>query len=126
MAVGRACRQGAARVPVVGTIGKSRNVHYGVGYSGNGVGPSHLIGRTLASLALRAADEFATSPLVGEPPSYLPVEPLRSVGARAVRAAVKRCEDREEQGLRPDWPSRQLRKGLGVSVPRGIRLHRGR
>lgn len=112
--------------PWVGTIGKHRNIHYGVGYSGNGVGPSHLIGRTLASVALDATDEFASSPLVSEPPSYMPVEPLRSVGARTVRAAVKRCEDREEQGLQPDWLSRQLRKGLGVSVPKGIRLHRER
>ncbi len=109
--------------PWVGTIGKHRNVHYGVGYSGNGVGPSHLIGRILASVALGAGDEYASSPLASEPPSYLPMEPLRSMGARTVRAAVKRCEDREEQGLDPDWLSRQLRKGLGVSVPKGVRLH---
>jgi hypothetical protein len=54
------------------------------------------------------------------------VAPLPSIAAHTVRAAVKRCEDREEQGLQPDWLSRQLRKGLGVSVPKGIRLHRER
>lgn len=111
--------------PWVGSLGRHGNIHYGVGYSGNGVGPSHLVGCILASLALGSSDDYSSSPLVGEPPTYLPMEPLRFVGARAVRMAVKRCEDREEMGIQPDWVSRQLRKGLGVSVPKGITLRRG-
>jgi len=108
--------------PWVGQIGRHGNVHYAAGYSGNGVGPSHFVGRTLASLALGLDDEYAASPLVSEPPTYLPPEPLRYVGARAVRGAVKRCEDREELGLEPGQVSGRLRKATRLSLPKGIVL----
>jgi glycine/D-amino acid oxidase-like deaminating enzyme len=111
-------------VPWVGTLGRHRNIHYGLGYSGNGVAASNLVGRTLASLALDLRDDYAESPLVSEPPSYLPPEPFRSIGARAVRSAIERCEVLEDQGRRPDLVSRTLRRGLGMSVPRGITLIR--
>jgi glycine/D-amino acid oxidase-like deaminating enzyme len=110
--------------PWVGTIGRERNIHYGAGYSGNGVGPSYFIGRTLASLALDAQDEFARSPLVSDPPSYLPIEPVRFVGARTVRTAIKRCEDAETGDRQPDPVSRQLRKALNIQLPRGVELWR--
>ena len=105
-------------LPWVGTLGRHGNVHYGVGYSGNGVAPSNFIGRTLASVALGLDDEYARSPLVSEPPSCLPPEPLRSLGARLVRSAVERCEALEDEGRRPGPLSRALRHGLDVSLPR--------
>lgn len=111
-------------LPWVGTIGREENIHYGAGYSGNGVGPSHFIGRTLASLALGIDDEYAAGPLVSGPPTYLPVEPARYVGALAVRRAIKRCEDAEAAGREPDRVSRQLRKALGVSMPKGVEVWR--
>lgn len=104
-------------LPWVGSLAPHANVHYGLGYSGNGVGPSHLIGRTLASVTLGLADEHATSPLVSEPPSYLPIEPFRSLGARSIRTAVERCERIEDEGRTPDSVSRFLRRGLDVSLP---------
>jgi glycine/D-amino acid oxidase-like deaminating enzyme len=113
-------------LPWVGTLGRHRNVRYGAGYSGNGVAPTNLIGRTLASVVLDTGDEYAQSPLVSEPPTYLPPEPLRSAGARAVRSAIERCESLEDQGRKPDPVSRALRRGLDVSMPKGftIRLRR--
>jgi glycine/D-amino acid oxidase-like deaminating enzyme len=111
-------------LPWVGTVGPHANIHYGVGYSGNGVAPSNLIGRTLASVALGLSDDHALSPLVSEPPTSLPPEPFRSVGARAVRSAVERCEIVEDRGQRPDPVSRLLRRGLGFSMPRGFRSRR--
>jgi glycine/D-amino acid oxidase-like deaminating enzyme len=111
-------------IPWVGTLGTYRNIHYGMGYAGNGVTSSNLIGRTLASLSLELDDEYARSPLVSEPPSYLPPEPIRSAGARIVRSAIERCEVLEDQGRRPDPVSRALRRGLGVSTPKGIALWR--
>jgi glycine/D-amino acid oxidase-like deaminating enzyme len=113
-------------MPWVGTIGPDRNIHYGAGYSGNGVGPSHFIGRTLAALALGIEDEYATCPLVCDPPTYLPVEPVRYVGALSVRRAIKRCEDAEAAGREPDPVSKQLRKALGISMPKGVELWRFR
>jgi len=111
-------------LPWVGTVGPHANVHYGVGYSGNGVAPSNLIGRTLASVALGLRDDYASSPLVCDPPTYLPPEPFRSFGARAVRGAIERCEVMEDKGLTPDPVSRLLRRGLGVSMPKGVHLRR--
>ena len=108
--------------PWVGALGAHGNIHYGTGFSGNGVCPTQLIGRTLASVALRLADDYAASPLVSEPPSYLPPEPVRSLGARAVRAAINRCEEQADQGLEPDPVSRLVSRGLDFSMPRTIRL----
>ena len=110
--------------PWVGALGPHGNIHYGTGFSGNGVCPTQLIGRTLASVALRRDDEFASSPLVSEPPSYLPPEPARSLGARAVRAAINRCEQQADKGLRPDPVSRLVSRGLDFSMPRTLRLPR--
>ena len=111
-------------IPWVGALGKYRNVHYGLGYSGNGVAASNLIGRTLASLALGLEDDYAQSPLVSEPPTYLPPEPIRSAGARAVRSAIERCEVMEDEGRRPDPVSRALRRCLTISMPKGVTLWR--
>jgi len=110
--------------PWVGTLGRARNIHYAAGYGGNGVGPSRLIGRTLASVTLGLGDEYATSPLVSDPPTYLPVEPLRFIGARVVRNAVERCENMEDAGRRPDRVSDFVRRGLKITVPRGIPLYK--
>jgi glycine/D-amino acid oxidase-like deaminating enzyme len=111
-------------IPWVGALGKNSNVHYGLGYSGNGVAASNLIGRTLAALALGLEDDYAQSPLVSEPPTYLPPEPIRSAGARAVRSAIERCEVLEDEGRRPDPLSRALRRCLSISMPKGVTLWR--
>ena len=108
--------------PWVGTLGKARNVHYGIGYGGNGVAPSNLIGRTLASVALERDDDHARSPLVSEPPSYLPPEPFRFVAARSMRSAIERYEILEDEGKKPDPVSNFLRRGLGLKVPKGIEV----
>ncbi len=112
-------------IPWVGSLGRYRNVHYGMGCSGNGVSSSNLIGRTLASLALGLDDGYAQSPLVSRPPTYLPPEPIRSAGARAVRSAIERCEVLEDQGRTPDPVSRALRRCLNISTPKGVTVWRG-
>jgi hypothetical protein len=109
-------------MPWVGGLGRHHNIRYGGGYGGNGVVPSHVIGRTLASVTLGVDDDYGRSPLVSEPPSYLPVEPIRSVGARLVRGAVIRCEEREDAGRVPDPASRALRRALGLSMPKGVQV----
>ena len=109
-------------MPWVGGIGRYRNIRYGVGYAGNGVVPSHVIGRTLASVTLGLDDDYSRSPLVSDPPSYLPIEPIRSAGARLVRGAVIRCEEREDAGRAPDPASRVLRRALSLSMPKGVQV----
>ena len=85
------------RLPVFGTVPGSR-VHYGAGYTGNGVGPSWLGGRILASLAL---GEEVLSPLARRRVPPLPPEPLRTLGARLVRRALLAVDDAEAAARRP-------------------------
>jgi glycine/D-amino acid oxidase-like deaminating enzyme len=86
-------------MPFFGTLGKG-NVHYGLGFTGNGVGPSHLGGKILASLALHADDGFGRLAVVTRTPKRFPPEPLRSPGAFIVNAAIRREDDREDDGRR--------------------------
>jgi hypothetical protein len=84
-------------LPFYGTVSGTR-VHYGAGYSGSGVGASWIGGQTLASLVLRAEDEWTASPLVTRRPPSLPPEPLRRLGGGLVRGAILECEERQEDG----------------------------
>jgi glycine/D-amino acid oxidase-like deaminating enzyme len=85
--------------PWFGTLNGGR-VHFGLGYSGNGVAPAALGGRILASLALGRDDEWTTLPIVGDraTPRAFPPEPFRYVGARAFREAIGVRERAEEAG----------------------------
>ena len=107
----------ADRLPFFGSQGR---VHFGVGYTGNGVGPSWLGGQILASLALGIEDEWTTLPLVGRRPRPLPPEPFRYVGGRAIRAATLACEDAGEAGR----PEPRLAAAI-ASIPRRIGIPLG-
>ena len=72
--------------------------HYGFGYTGNGVGPSHLGGRILARLALGVEDDVTGLPLVEPAPKRFPPEPLKSIGARVVNGAILRKDAAEDAG----------------------------
>jgi glycine/D-amino acid oxidase-like deaminating enzyme len=87
-------------VPRFGTLPGGR-VHYGFGYSGNGVAPSHLGGRILAGLVLGTDDAWTRLPVVGRRARPFPPEPFRYVGARMLREAMVRREDAEELGRSP-------------------------
>ena len=60
--MGRADRRLERPAAVLRTVPGTR-IHYGAGYSGNGVGPSWLGGQILASLVLGADDEWSRLPL---------------------------------------------------------------
>jgi glycine/D-amino acid oxidase-like deaminating enzyme len=107
-------------LPVLGSLDGGR-VHYAFGYTGNGVGPSRLAGRTLASMALGRGDEAARLPLVGSRAVRLPPEPLRYAGGTVVRAALLRRERLEEEGRRPGPLTRAI-----SGLPARIGIHIGR
>jgi glycine/D-amino acid oxidase-like deaminating enzyme len=88
------------------------------GYTGNGVGPSHLLGRTLAALALDRRDPVTRLPFVDPPPRRVPPEPLRIAGAALIRRALVRKEAAEEAGGRADPVTRGL-----AALPRLLGLH---
>jgi glycine/D-amino acid oxidase-like deaminating enzyme len=106
-------------LPTIGTLGGGR-VHYAFGYSGNGVAPSHLVGRILAALALGSDEPITRLAMVGSRARRFPPEPLRYIGARVLRDAMIRREDGEEDGRAPAWWLRELTR-----LPRRLGYHLG-
>jgi glycine/D-amino acid oxidase-like deaminating enzyme len=88
-------------LPVLGALPEAQHIVYGVGWSGNGVGPSRIGGRILSSLALGIKDEWSQAGLVNRKTRLFPPEPLRFVGGNLVRHAVLRKERAEALGRKP-------------------------
>ena len=108
----------ADHLPVFGTVPGTR-VHYGAGYTGNGVGPSWLGGQILASLVLGRDDEWTRLPLVGRQIRKLPPEPINYLGGSLVRKAMLSVEEAETAGRRAPAPARfvaSLPSRLGLRV----------
>jgi putative aminophosphonate oxidoreductase len=103
-------------LPILGHLGGRPHLLYGVGWSGNGVGPSFVGGKILAGLALDARDEWSTAGLVDRAPDPFPPEPVRFLGARLVREAVIRKERSELAGRRP----RPLAVRMAALAPAGL------
>jgi glycine/D-amino acid oxidase-like deaminating enzyme len=107
-------------LPVVGSV-PGKPIHYAFGYTGNGVGPSRMAGRILASLALDRRDEQSRLAIVDPPAIKVPPEPLRYVGGSIIRRALLRKETAEERGRRPGRIS-----ALVAGIPERIGIHVGR
>jgi glycine/D-amino acid oxidase-like deaminating enzyme len=88
-------------LPTFGTLGGG-NVHYGHGYTGNGVGPSHLGGRIMAHRILDRADPVLDLPLVDLEPLRFPPEPIRSPGALVANTAIRKKDEAEDEGQNPN------------------------
>lgn len=97
-------------LPVIGHLGGREHIIYGVGWSGNGVGPSFLGGKILSALALDADDEWSRVALIDRPRGRFPPEPIRFIGAHVVRQAIVRKERAENAGRPPLWVDEQLAK----------------
>jgi glycine/D-amino acid oxidase-like deaminating enzyme len=106
-----------SHLPVIVPLPGGR-VHAAFGFTGNGVGPSHLAGRVLASLALDRRDALSRLALVDPPARRLPPEPARIAGAAVLRRALARKEAAEEAGGRADPVSRAL-----AALPARIGMH---
>jgi glycine/D-amino acid oxidase-like deaminating enzyme len=88
-------------LPFIGHLANDPKVSFAAGFSGNGVGPAHLVARVLASLATGIGDEWADSPLIRTPRTYLPPEPIRYLGGQVVRKALERKESAEDRETTP-------------------------
>lgn len=107
----------ATHRPWFGTLGGG--IHYGVGYTGNGVGPAHLGGRILSALATDGDDPVTRLPMVTARPRRFPPNPFRSVGAQVVQRAILRKDRVEDEGRRPGPLTRfvaSLPRRLGYSL----------
>jgi glycine/D-amino acid oxidase-like deaminating enzyme len=91
------------------------------GYTGNGVGPSHMVARTLASLALDRRDEPSNLPFVDPSPPRVPPEPFHWLGGEAIRWGIERKEQAQLSGRGPDPISSLLSR-----IPQLIGFHIGR
>jgi len=117
---GGAVDRAPGHLPFAGTLDDHWTVTYALGYSGNGVVPSVLMGRILSRLALGRRDEYTSCALVSGPPDYFPPEPFRTVGAYLVQAAIARAERAEERGRRPDPLSALGRRLVRTTIPRPL------
>jgi len=83
-------------VPVFDHLTGHPNIFFGMGFNGTGIAQTPIGGRILASLVLEKRDRWSESGLVGlARRSTLPPEPIRYLGARLVRAAIRRKNDAE-------------------------------
>ena len=106
-----------SHLPQIGTL-DGAPVHYAFGFTGNGVGPSHLAGRILAA---RAAGERPEVELPAGEVAPVPPEPIAWAGGMVVRAAFLRKERIEGEGRRPGPLTRAVcaaPKALGIHVSR--------
>jgi putative aminophosphonate oxidoreductase len=104
-------------LPIFGHL--ADNVVHGGGYSGNGVGPSWVGGRILASLALGRSDEWSSAGLVRDPGRAFPPEPVRYLGGRVVREAVRMMEEAEDRGEEPGRLARYVAGFAPAGYARG-------
>jgi glycine/D-amino acid oxidase-like deaminating enzyme len=88
-------------LPVFGSL-EPGNLFYALGYTGNGVAPTHLAGQVLADLVMGRDTDTIRLPMVNPAPRLFPPQPFRSWGAAVVRRAMIAKETAEEQGRRPN------------------------
>jgi glycine/D-amino acid oxidase-like deaminating enzyme len=88
-----------SHTPIVGSL--DGRVHYGFGFTGNGVGPSRMVAHALCALALDRRDEHSRLAIVEPQPRRVPPEPFRYIGGSIVRRAIISKEAAEELGREP-------------------------
>lgn len=102
----------AQHLPVFGHLKDHANIFYAMGFNGTGIAQAPVAGRIMASLVLGHDDIWARCGLVGiARRTRLPPEPLRYLGARVVRRAIRRKNDLEILDRKPG-PITRLLAGL--------------
>jgi glycine/D-amino acid oxidase-like deaminating enzyme len=109
-----------SHLPAVTSLPGSR-AWVAAGYTGNGVGPSNMVGLTLASLVLDRTDDSTRLAFVDPKTPRVPPEPFHWVGGEAIRAAIDSKEASERAGRTPSPIARAVAK-----VPELIGFHIGR
>ena len=95
-------------LPFFGRLRGHHSIFYGLGYSGNGVGPTYMGGQILSSLALGQDNAWTMSGIVRGPRGHFPPEPFRYAGSLLVRGAIRRKERAEDAGREPSRLDRAL------------------
>ena len=106
-------------LPVIRTVGE--RTFAGYGYTGHGVGPSQMVGRALASLALERRDEHSSLAIIDPPRVRVPPEPFRYAGGTIIRQAILRKERALEENREPGPITRMV-----SGIPERLGIHVGR
>jgi glycine/D-amino acid oxidase-like deaminating enzyme len=107
-------------LPAVISLPRSR-AWVAAGFTGNGVGPTNMVGRTLASLALDHRDDATRLAFVDPKIPRVPPEPFHWIGGEAIRVGIAKKEEAEQEGRRPGPISSAIAK-----VPDLLGFHIGR
>jgi glycine/D-amino acid oxidase-like deaminating enzyme len=91
------------------------------GYTGNGVGPSHMVARSLASLALDRRDEPSRLAFIDPSAPKVPPEPFQWIGGEAIRLGILAKEEAELAGRAPGRIASAVAR-----IPELIGFHIGR
>lgn len=84
-------------VPLFGTLLDGR-LHYGLGYNGHGVAPSHTGGKILRDKVLGKTSELTELCFVDAPELTFPPEPLRWIAAELTRRTLLRQDAQMDAG----------------------------
>jgi glycine/D-amino acid oxidase-like deaminating enzyme len=96
-------------VPVFGHLDGHPNILFGMGFNGTGIAQTPIAGRILASLVLERKDRWSESSLVGlKRRGTLPPEPFRYLGAKVVRAAIRRRNEAEIRNQKVDLLTKMI------------------
>jgi glycine/D-amino acid oxidase-like deaminating enzyme len=98
-----------------------RRAFVAAGYTGNGVGPSNMVGRTLASLALNHQDDHSRLAFVDAHTPRIPPEPFHWIGGESIRFAIEKKEEAEMENRQPGLVASAV-----ANVPELIGFHIGR
>ena len=107
-------------LPAVTSLPRGR-AWVAAGYTGNGVGPTNMVGRTLASLALDRSDEPTRLAFVDAEIPRVPPSPSTGSAAKRSASASPSKEDAELEGRTPGPIASAIAK-----VPELIGFHIGR
>jgi glycine/D-amino acid oxidase-like deaminating enzyme len=91
------------------------------GYTGNGVGPTNMVGRSLASLALDRDDAPTKLAFIDGAFPRVPPEPFHWIGGEAIRLGILAKEEAEMAGRTPSKIAKAVSR-----VPELIGFHIGR
>lgn len=93
-------------VPTFGSL-EGGHVHYGFGYSGHGVAPTHLGGQILRDLVLERQSELTQLCFVRAKALPFPAEPLRYLAVNLARRSLLK-QDRKGKAKKDPWVVRTL------------------
>ncbi len=91
------------------------------GFTGNGVGPTCLLGRVNASIALGERNQWTRLPVIDPPSRRVPPEPIRYMGGVAVRKALLSVEEAAEESREPTALAKLV---AGLPAKMGVRVGR--